>query len=137
MDVIADHGVGLADGAGHPGQSTAIQHITPQDLPMERLTIAGDDSDVRFGEVVTRPPGFPMSSGVVTIAKGQLPWHLDYDEVVYVIEGELHITAAGELIIASAGDVILITKGSEVIYSSPLWTKFFYITYPTSVIARH
>ncbi len=77
-----------------------------------------------------------MSAGVVTIAKGELPWHLDYDEVVYVTEGELHIRGADDVTIATAGDLVLIAKGSEVIYSSPLWTKFFYVTHPAAEMTK-
>ena len=45
---------------------------------------------------------------------GSFPWHLDYDEIEYVIEGELHITLGSQRVVGRPG------SASARLSSSPL-----------------
>ena len=71
-----------------------------------------------------------MAAGVMSLRAGSFPWTLDYDEVEYVIEGELHITTATQRVIGRPGDVIAVPKGSSITFGTPAWAKFVYVTYP-------
>ncbi|HEY5247233.1 MAG TPA: cupin domain-containing protein, partial [Dermatophilaceae bacterium] len=88
------------------------------------------EMDVRLRDVVTAKDGLPMAAGMMSLRKGSFPWTLDYDEVEYIIEGELHITTAGQKAIGRPGDVIAVPKGSAITFGTPSWARFLYVTYP-------
>ena len=71
-----------------------------------------------------------MSAGVMSLREGTFAWTLDYDEVEYVIEGELHITSGGQRIVGRPGDVIAVPRGSSITFGTPSWARFLYVTYP-------
>jgi len=88
------------------------------------------EMDVRLLDVLTAAHGMPMAAGVMSLRQGSFPWTLDYDEVEYVIEGELHITTADQLAVGRPGDVIAVPKGSSITFGTPSWARFLYVTYP-------
>ncbi len=86
--------------------------------------------DVRAEDVVTSKHGSPMGAGFLSFRKGSFPWKLTYDEVQYVIEGELHIVMREKTLIGRPGDVLFVPKGSEIEFATPSWVKLLYVTYP-------
>jgi ethanolamine utilization protein EutQ len=72
----------------------------------------------------------PMAAGVMSLREGSFAWRLDYDEVEYVLEGELHITCGDERVVGRPGDVIAVPKGSSITFGTPSWARFLYVTYP-------
>ncbi|ABL83526.1 MULTISPECIES: cupin domain-containing protein [unclassified Nocardioides] len=128
------HGAGPASGGplGAEGRP-ALRHMPGANLaaldpfPVE---LHRPEMDVRLLDVVTGEHGFPMAAGVMSLRAGSFPWTLDYDEVEYVIEGELHITTADRQVVGRPGDVIAVPKGSSITFGTPSWAKFLYVTYP-------
>jgi ethanolamine utilization protein EutQ len=55
---------------------------------------------------------------------------LDYDEVEYVLEGELHLTCGDQVVVARPGDVVAVPRGSSITFGTPSWARFLYVTYP-------
>jgi ethanolamine utilization protein EutQ len=88
------------------------------------------EMDVRLLDVVKAEHGLPIAAGVMSLRAGSFPWTLDYDEVQYVIEGELHITTPGQQVVGRPGDLITVPKGSSITFATPTWAKFLYVTYP-------
>ena len=88
------------------------------------------EMDVRLLDVLGSDEGLPMAAGVLSLREGSFPWTLDYDEVEYVIEGELHITTADQQVVGRPGDVIAVPKGSSITFGTPSWARFLYVTYP-------
>jgi ethanolamine utilization protein EutQ len=106
-----------------PGVDTAA--LAPFPVELHRL-----EMDVRLLDVVTAEHGMAMAAGMMSLREGSFPWTLDYDEVDYVIEGELHITTADQKVVGRPGDVIAVPKGSSVTFGTPSWARFLYVTYP-------
>jgi ethanolamine utilization protein EutQ len=151
-DLARDRGVTVvvqeatADRSEPPGQSTGWLSGPPRRPSAPRLVhVAGVATlplqpfpadigrpamDVRLRDVVTGADGMPMAAGVLSLREGSFPWHLDYDEIEYVLEGELHITCNGQLVVGRPGDVIAVPKGSSITFGTPSWAKFLYVTYP-------
>jgi len=88
------------------------------------------EMDVRLRDFVTAEHGVSMAAGMMSLRQGSFPWTLDYDEVEYVIEGELHIATADQSVVGRPGDVIAVPKGSSITFGTPSWTRFLYVTYP-------
>ncbi len=141
-DVAGERGIRIvvgppADVGADPGRATAgaprLRHIPAVNtvaLAPFPVDLRRPEMDVRLLDVITAADGMPMSAGVMSLRQGSFPWTLDYDEVEYVLEGELHITTAGEVAVGRPGDVIAVPKGSSITFGTPSWAKFLYVTYP-------
>ena len=88
------------------------------------------EMDVRVCDVVTAVHGMAMAAGMMSLRQGSFAWTLDYDEVEYVIEGELHITTREQQVVGRPGDVIAVPKGSSITFGTPSSARFLYVTYP-------
>ncbi len=112
--------------------STDVVHVDSRTLTMPPFPfeINRPEMDVRLEDVITAKHGSPMAAGFMSLHKGSFPWTLNYDEIEYVIEGELHITTDKGTVIGRPGDVIYIPKGTKILFGTPQWAKFLYVTYP-------
>ncbi|RIK17630.1 MAG: hypothetical protein DCC52_16720 [Chloroflexi bacterium] len=63
---------------------------------------------------------------------GSFPWTLNYDEVEYVIDGELEIRVGDESFIGRAGDVIFIPRGTNILFCTRTFAYFLYVTFPAN-----
>ena len=73
-----------------------------------------------------------LAAGFMTFEHSSMPWHLTYDEIDYVIEGEFVLRVEDKEYRCKPGDVLSIPKGTSVIFSSPTKAKVFYVTYPAN-----
>lgn len=71
-----------------------------------------------------------LGAGLMEMRETTFPWHLDYDEIDYVIEGSLTVEFGTRAVTAGPGQVILIPKGSSIRFSVPEFARFLYVTYP-------
>lgn len=110
----------------------AVVHVDGRDVTMAPFPfpIQRPEMDVRLQDVVTAAHGSPMAAGFMSLHKGSFPWTLNYDEIEYVIEGELHIGTDQGVIVGRPGDVIYIPKGTAITFGTPSWAKFLYVTFP-------
>lgn len=108
------------------------RHIPTRGLALDPFPfdIRQPAMDVRLRDVVTAADGSPMSAGFMAFRAGSFPWHLDYDEVELVLEGELHLGTPDGTIVAHPGDVVQVPKGTDVTFGTPSWVKLFYVTHP-------
>jgi ethanolamine utilization protein EutQ len=87
---------------------------------------------MELARVITTPAttslggGFSRFTGEAVLAD----WTLRYDEVFYVIEGELVIESGRETIHGGPGEVILIPAGATVTYRAGPGTKVFFVLHP-------
>ena len=111
-----------------------ILHVDGRGVKLKSFpfTFPGPEIDVRQADVITGADGAAMTAGFMTLHQGQFPLTLIYDEIAYVIEGELHISSDGRVVVGLPGDVIFLPKGSHIQLATPSWAKFFYVTYPAS-----
>lgn len=119
--------------AGHPDRLPPLRHVPGADrleLAPFAVDLGQPQMDVRSRDVVTSEHGMPMAAGVLSLREGSFPWTLDYDEVQYVLEGELHITRGEQRVVGRPGDVIAVPRGSSITFGTPSWAKFLYVTYP-------
>ncbi|GAA4398409.1 hypothetical protein GCM10023168_04450 [Fodinibacter luteus] len=115
------------------GGPPSVRHVAGANvLPLEPfpVDVHRPEMDVRLLDVVTADHGLPIAAGLMSLRAGSFPWTLDYDEVEYVLEGELHITTAAQQVVGRPGDVIAVPKGSSITFGTPSWAKFLYVTYP-------
>ncbi|MDO4274658.1 MAG: cupin domain-containing protein [Eubacteriales bacterium] len=71
-----------------------------------------------------------LGCGIMEMDRTTFDWTLNYDEIDYVIEGNLTIITGEGQVSAGPGELILIPKGSRIQFSVPEKARFIYVTYP-------
>lgn len=73
-----------------------------------------------------------LGAGLMEMEDTTFPWTLNYDEMDYVIDGELTVVIRGERITAGPGEVIYIPKGSSIEFSVRGKARFLYFVCPAN-----
>ena len=73
-----------------------------------------------------------LGCGLMVMEHTTFPWTLNYDEIDYVIEGQLTIIIDGKRVTAGPGEIILIPKGSSIHFSVENKARFLYFVYPAN-----
>lgn len=71
-----------------------------------------------------------LGVGLMEMEHTTFAWTLNYDEMDYVVEGELSILTDGETVTAGPGELIYIPKGSSIQFSVKEKARFLYFVYP-------
>ncbi|MPQ42894.1 cupin domain-containing protein [Clostridium tarantellae] len=71
-----------------------------------------------------------LGCGIMEMKETTFDWTLNYDEIDYIIEGQLDAIIDGRKVSAKAGELMLIPNGSSIKFSVPDYARFIYITYP-------
>lgn len=120
--------------AGKTGDACGglVKRIRSSDVRCEPFPFDIGDAKrgVAAADILTLEESPRLGAGVMEVRGVSFPWTLGYDEVEYVIEGVLCITADGKKTTATAGDIIFISKGTSIEFSSPSRARFLYVTYP-------
>lgn len=124
-------GAGGGGAVATPG-TVPVRHVDAREVRLEPFPHAGPGQEAMAVDVVTGDHGSPMAAGFLTLTKGSFPWTLTYDEVQYVIEGELHIGTSGGTVVGRPGDVLYVPKGTSITFGTPSWARFLYVTYPAN-----
>jgi len=96
------------------------------------VDVGRPEMNIQLADVITGAHGSPMAAGFMTWKKGLFPWTLDYDEIDFVIDGQLEIRMGSQVVIGNPGDVIHIPRGSDIFFGSPSYAKVFYVTFPAN-----
>lgn len=111
---------------------TPVKHIAAASIRLAPFPfeINRPEMDVQLVDVITAEHGSPIAAGFLSFHKGSFPWTLTYDEVEFVLEGEIHIGTAEGTVVGKPGDVLYIPKGTSITFGTPSWAKILYVTYP-------
>lgn len=129
-EILAEKLGGITDKEMIPG---GIIHINVPSLKVEeshRLD-TGDPAHVVYTkDLFTIEESKRLGCGIMEMRDTTFNWNLNYDEIDYVIEGELSIIKDGRKVTAMPGGIILIPKGSDIQFSVKGHARFLYVTYP-------
>ncbi len=111
-----------------------VRHVSTRGLVLDPFPLPGPPPqlDVRLRDVITAEHGAPVAVGVMSLREGSFPWHLTYDEVQVVLEGELHLGTDAGTVIGLPGDVLFVPRDTHVTFATPGWARFLYVTYPAA-----
>ena len=98
--------------------------------PEDRLDTGNAADKVYTRDLLTLEESPRLGLGLMTMEDTTFPWHLEYDEVDYVIEGRLDIIVGDEVLSAGPGELLFIPKGSDIKFSVNGKARFIYVTYP-------
>ena len=115
----------MADGDA----ATPTRVVRFDDLDFAPRFAYGDQAAVT--EVTGAGDGTQLGTGLARFTKAEIPWTVQYDEVILVIEGELTVrTEAGDLK-AGPRDCIWLPKGTKLLYVSES-ALVFYAIHPSN-----
>jgi ethanolamine utilization protein EutQ len=113
-----------------PGSPVTLVKGDSVHLKPFAIDVGRPEMNIQLADVITGAHGSPMAAGFMTWEKGSFPWALDYDEIDFVIDGQLEIRKGGQVVVGNPGDVIHIPRGSEIFFGSPSFARVFYVTFP-------
>ena len=88
----------------------------------------GPPGHAAIGRTVGGGLSATMGAGFARWEGAEVAWTLLYDEVIFVIEGELIVTAADETHHVIPGQMLWIPEGTELVYGG--YALFGYALYP-------
>ncbi|MGL4677253.1 MAG: cupin domain-containing protein [Brevinema sp.] len=129
-----------------------ILNETEQDFPFDRQTISGGITliktktvkpapfevngnkikNVYVTDVLTLEESPRLGVAVMEMNATEFPWTLHYDELDYIVDGELEIEANGQTVMGKSGDMIYIPKDSSIIFRSKNQSRFICVMYPAN-----
>lgn len=98
--------------------------------PEDRLDTGNAQDQVYTRDLISLEESPRLGFGLMTMEDTTFSWHLDYDEVDFVIDGQLDIIVGDEVMSAGPGQALFIPKGSDIQFSVKGKARFVYITYP-------
>ncbi len=89
----------------------------------------GDQAEI--AEVSGTAENTPLGTGFVRMKNASIPWAIQYDEVLLVLEGNVTIVIGENIIEAGPMDSIWLPKGTELIYQATD-ALVFYAVHPVN-----
>jgi ethanolamine utilization protein EutQ len=130
---VATSSTGASSPSGPAGHPRRITRTPTHGLALDPFPFpVPPEMDVRLRDVVTAADGSPVAAGVMSLREGSFPWELTYDEVQFVLEGELHLGTDHGTVVGLPGDVLFVPEGTKLTFGTPSWTRFLYVTYPAA-----
>lgn len=102
------------------------------DIKPEPFDTGVEGDKVLLKDVYSLEQSKNLGCGIMEMEETTFDWTLNYDEIDYVIEGELSVIIDGEMVTAKAGEIILIPANSTIKFHVPNYAKFMYVTYPAN-----
>lgn len=145
LEILREKADGLSSEALRPSEAVGVRDacnraqaagLIKVQVPNIRTTLqdrldTGTASDqVYTHDLFTLEESPRLGCGVMEMEATTFAWSLNYDEIDYVIEGELTIIKEGKRLTAGPGELILIPKGSAIQFCVPKRARFLYVTYP-------
>ena len=115
-------------GAGHGVRKVNVPSLCTTEA--DRMDTGNPTDRVYTHDLFTLEQSPRLGCGLMEMEDTTFAWALNYDEMDYVIEGELSILIGGEEITAGPGEVIYIPKGSSIQFSVSGRARFLYFVYP-------
>lgn len=101
------------------------------DVAEEDRLDTGNPADIVYTkDLVSLQESPRLGCGLMVMKDTTFDWTLEYDEVDYIISGQLDVIIDGRKISAKAGEIIFIPKSSTIKFSVTGDARFIYITYP-------
>ncbi len=120
--------LGGASGMGHGVRKVAVPAL--RTTQTDRMDTGNPADRVYTHDLFPLQQAPRLGAGLMEMEDTTFPWTLNYDEMDYVIEGELSIFVGGEKITAGPGEVVYIPKGSSIQFSVSGRARFLYFVYP-------
>jgi ethanolamine utilization protein EutQ len=111
---------------------SGIRLVRGGSVVMERFDTGVATDKVGIREVLNIKECPNLATGFMEFEKSSFDWTLGYDELDYIVEGNMDITVNGTTYHGHAGDVFFIPMNTSITFGSPDYCKFFFTAYPAN-----
>ena len=109
------------------------RQIAFSELPFQPRFSHGEQAEVAV--VTGSEDGTPLGSGFARFHMAEIPWTVQYDEVLLVLEGEMTVETAMGAFALGPQDCAWLPKGTELVYRSES-ALVFYAIHPSDWAER-
>ena len=111
---------------------SGLRLVRGETVVMERFDtgVATDKIGIREALNIKECPN--LATGFMEFDHSSFDWTLGYDELDYIVEGNMDITVNGKTYHGHAGDVFFIPMNTSITFGSPDYCKFFFTAYPAN-----
>ena len=71
-----------------------------------------------------------LGAGIGVFEDCSIPWHITYDEVIYILEGQFTLQVGDKIFEAGPGDVLWVPRNTDIVYIAQERVTFFYSVLP-------
>ena len=71
-----------------------------------------------------------LGAGIGVFEDCSIPWHIIYDEVIYILEGQFTLKVGDKIFEAGPGDVLWVPRNTDIVYIAQERVTFFYSVLP-------
>jgi ethanolamine utilization protein EutQ len=111
---------------------SGVISVDPSTYTLEKFPFPVDAKRIWLKDIFSLSESPRIGCGIMEMDDTSLDWTLQYDEVDYVIEGNLDIIIDGRVVSAQKGQILLIPKGSKITFSAKGKARFMYVVYPAN-----
>ncbi len=111
---------------------SGIRLVRGGSVTMERFETADTTDKIGIREVLNIKECPNLATGFMEFDHSSLDWTLGYDELDYIVEGNMDITVNGKTYHGHAGDVFFIPMNTSITFGTPDYCKFFFTAYPAN-----
>jgi ethanolamine utilization protein EutQ (cupin superfamily) len=95
---------------------------------------SGEWSTVHFARPIRKKLTGGMGAGLLAIENIAYDWTVTYDEVLYVLEGELRVTVGEEVFNCELGDFVWLPKDTALNYATDTRAMALFVVAPESAV---
>jgi ethanolamine utilization protein EutQ len=111
---------------------SGIRLVRGGSVTMERFETSNAADKIGIREVLNIKECPNLATGFMEFDHSSLDWTLGYDELDYIVEGNMDITVNGKTYHGHAGDVFFIPMNTSITFGTPDYCKFFFTAYPAN-----
>ncbi len=71
-----------------------------------------------------------LGAGIGVFEDCSIPWHIEYDEVIYVLDGLFILRVGSKRFEAGPGDVLWVPRNTAIVYEARERVTFYYAVLP-------
>lgn len=111
---------------------SGIRLVRGGSVAMERFETGAATDKIGIREVLNIKECPNLATGFMEFDHSSLDWTLGYDELDYIVEGNMDITVNGKTYHGHAGDIFFIPMNTSITFGTPDYCKFFFTAYPAN-----
>lgn len=110
----------------------ALHHFKKNELTFETLEGTIGPGKASISRIIGTDHSTTMGGGILRLTNCSFPWTVRYDEVVYVLSGEIQIISDRKTLTGREGDTFFLTKDTPLTYHSDTAAAVFYSLFPVN-----
>jgi ethanolamine utilization protein EutQ len=71
-----------------------------------------------------------LGAGIGVFEDCSIPWHITYDEVIYILDGKFTLRVGDKIFKGGPGDVLWVPRNTRIVYEAQERVTFFYAVLP-------